>query len=240
MERAEFSQVYNLMIDDAEAIVHNQQVLAGVHTQLQHNILVPFEQDLIYEEHFGQRPSEPRQIRHGNTTITTRILHQAGIRLSDVNGADLLYEIEGEKFGLIQYKKSSSSRIQSDEFQLARLLDNCPDVCRYKKSRPIPRTWLPLKLNAYCGCWYGIIHNGERRYVHACEAEGIMRGFNRVEVSEFEFGLTRQTFLELFSSCRAGALIRPVNERLFTPKEYTSPLLEQQHFILTVLQRGRW
>jgi hypothetical protein len=104
MESVEFKAALQLALDDATAIIHNQHIIAGIHADLDHNLLNPFEQDFIYQEHFGQFPSEPRIIVSNGVVIITRILHQTGTRLSDIRGVDLLYEIENEKFGLIQYK----------------------------------------------------------------------------------------------------------------------------------------
>lgn len=237
MHPTEFIESYNLILNDAAAIAHNQQVLAGVHTQLNHNIFNPFEQDFIYEDHFGQRPTEPHQFTINNVKITTRILHQTGIGLRDVVGADLLYEIENEKFGLIQYKKTNNGNVKNDMAQLDTLLNNCPEICVNKKKRPIPSKWIPVKLNAFCGVWYCVFNNGERRYVHACEAEAIFNDKRSIQVNHFRTGLSKESFLELFASCRIGALLRP---RDIKSEIYTSQLLEQKHVIVKVQQQGRW
>ena len=90
MDREEFVSTFNLMVDDAAAIIHHNQVLAGLRTELEANLARPFEQDFIYQEHFGGFPSEPmRQVING-VVVTSRILHQTGIGLRDVLGADLL------------------------------------------------------------------------------------------------------------------------------------------------------
>jgi hypothetical protein len=176
MNLYEFNETYELILRDAAAIAHNQQALAGIHTQLERNMFSPFEQDFIYEDHFGQLPSEPRIFNYRGVTITSRINHQTGFRLSDIAGADLLYEIVDEKFALIQYKKANNGSVKNDVAQLEVLLGNCPEVCPNQKKRPLPIEWVPLKLNSFCGIWYCVHDGAERRYVHACEAEAIFRG----------------------------------------------------------------
>ena len=80
MEQREFTATLNLMLDDVTAIVYNQQVLAGIHTELDRNLFTPFEQDFIYKEQFGQFPSEPQKIIVNGVVITSRVLHQTGAR----------------------------------------------------------------------------------------------------------------------------------------------------------------
>jgi len=240
MNFSEFTETYNLILNDAAAIAHNQQVLAGIHTQLNYNSFNPFEQDIIYEDHFGQIPSEPREFTHRGVTITSRILHQTGVGLRDIVGADLLYEITSEKFGLIQYKRANNGSVKNDVSQLEVLLNNCPDVCSNKKKRPIPLDWIPLRLNSFCGSWYCVFDGTERRYVHACEAEAVFNGRGSTRSHYFKTGLTKESFMELFSSCRIGALLRRYPDPIIRPDAYTSWLLEQRHVILEVQQQGRW
>jgi hypothetical protein len=145
MESEDLSFISNAILNDITVIVHNQQVLAGIHDKCEFNRLHPFEQDYIYRDHYGSMPSEPRKFKVGDVEITSRILHQTGIGLRDVTGADLLYEIENEKFGLIQYKRSQGHSIKADSEQLSILLSNCPEKCMYNKRRPFPKDWLPRK-----------------------------------------------------------------------------------------------
>lgn len=238
MNPTEFAESFNLMLDDAIAIIHNQQVLDRIHEQLDRNRLNPFEQDLVYEDHFGQIPSESRQITYNGVKITTRVLHQTGYRLGDIQGADLLYEIEREKFGIIQYKRADNGNVKNDIAQLDTLLGNCPEVCMHKRKRPIPPGWIPIRLNSFCGYWYCVYDKGERRYVHACEAEGILGEKKSAQVEHFKSGLTKETFLELFSLCHIGALTTP--REIDTRSRYVAQLLEARHMIWEVHQHGRW
>jgi hypothetical protein len=239
MDREEFVSTISLMTDDAAAIIRHNQVLAGIKSELDANLLNPFEQDYIYREHFGQFPAEPKRQTINGVAITSRILHQTGSGLSDVAGADFLYEIEDEKFIIIQYKLARKSAVRADADQLDDLISNCPDVCMHKKKRPIPKAWLPLKLNAFCGCWYSVIDGADRRFVHACEAETIFQNVSTVQASEFSNGLSPNTFFELFSSCRIGAFLRqPRDEAIRT--RYVEQSLESAHIIYEVIQSGSW
>lgn len=239
MNLDELAETHALILNDASAIAHNQQVLARIHDEIRTNIFNPFEQDFVYEDHFGQRPSEPRQFLLNGVQITTRILHQTGVGLRDIVGADLLYEIEDHKFGLIQYKRANNRSIKNDTIQLETLLNNCPEICTNKRKRPIPIDWIPLRLNSFCGVWYCVFDNNDRRYVHACEAESIFRGKKSARSRFFEAGLTQESFLNLFSSCRIGALLQS-SPSLITREIYISQLLEQKHMIFEVKQQAKW
>ena len=242
MERVELVETVNLMLDDAIAIIHNQQLLANIHTQLDRHLLFPHEQDYIFSDHYGQMPSEPRREVINGITVTSRILHQAGVGLRDIVGADLLYEIVDRKFGLIQYKRASSiGSVKNDRQQLETLLNNCPSVCMHKKNRPIPLNWLPLRINSFCGCWYCIIDGDERKYMHACEAEASFDNRTAANFNAFRIGIEKEAFLSMFASCRIGALIRRVpREGDISSARYVQPLLVQRHIVLEVRQTNMW
>jgi hypothetical protein len=204
------------------------------------NKLHPFEEHLIHRDHYGTFPSEPIKQKIGNVEIVTRELHRTGIGLRDIAGADLLYEIEGEKFGLIQYKTAHNHNVKIDSEQLHTLLGHCPERCMYNKNRPFPTDWLPRKINCFCGAWYCVFNtNGEEKFVHACEVESIFNGKQSVQDRQFDFGLSRSTFLELFSSCRIGALVKTQFDRK-TKDKYLSMLLEAKHLIFEIVQKGKW
>ncbi len=185
-------------------------------------------------------PSQPRKSKVGDVEITSRILHQPGSGLRDVPVADLLYQIENEKFGLIQYKRSQGHSVKADSEQLSTLLGNCPEKCMYNKRRPFPKDWLPRKINGFCGSWYCVLDgNGEKRFVHACEAESIFQGSQSVQDREFGFGLSESTYLELFSGCRIGALVKFPPERK-AKDGYVANLLESKHLVFEIVQKGKW
>ncbi len=238
MDQREFIETQKAIDDDAVAIIHNQKVLARIKGEIIRNIRFPFEQDYIYEDHDGLKPSEPSTLEFDGVRITRRVLHQTGIRLSDISGADLLYEIENEKFALIQYKKASESGfVRSDIPQLNTMLNNCPEVCRYRRQRPIPLAYLPIKTNVFCGCWYCIIIGAERYYVHACETETVFLADNSQAQSYFSDGISRNSFLELFGSCRIGALLKSKTDASLLER-YVNMSLEAKHIVMHFLQQG--
>lgn len=240
MESQDLSTISNVIFSDITSIIHNQQVLAGIHAKLKLNEFRPFEQDYIYRDHYGTMPSQPRTFKVDGIEMTSRILHQTGIGLRDVTGADLLYEIEDEKFCLVQYKRSYNHNVKADSKQLQTLLGNCPEKCMHNKRRPLRKEWLPIKVNSFCGSWYCVIdNNGEKRFVHGCEAEAIFQRNQSVHDKEFHFGISESTYLELFSSCRIGALVRvPLDKKVKTG--YVENLLESNHLIFEIVQKGKW
>lgn len=239
MERTELLEINDLMRNDLAAIIHNQLILANLHEELDRSLLNPVEEDFIYREQFDQFPAEPTTIIINGISISKRRLHRSGIQLRDIRGADLLYEIEDEKFIIIQYKKASGQVVKNDPIQLNVLLSNCPEVCPNKKKRPIPKDWVPLKIFSFCGCWYNVIDGTNERHMPACEAEAIFQGRKTKIAREFQSGMSKESFLELFAACRIGALINYPQD-VEVRDAYVSQLIEDQHIIFEFEQRGRW
>jgi hypothetical protein len=88
-----------------QQIVRARARLRGIRDDLVANSETPFEQDVIFARHFGNIPSERRTRTIADVTVTSRVLQQTGRGLSDISGGDLLYEVEGEKFVVLQYKR---------------------------------------------------------------------------------------------------------------------------------------
>jgi hypothetical protein len=90
----------------------------------------------------GGRRTGPARV--GRRTDRGPKLHRRGVSARDIHGANLLYEIEGEKYVLIQYKTpSSAGRVSRDETQLDTLVASCPEgVCYPRASWP------------HCGSWH--------------------------------------------------------------------------------------
>lgn len=232
MERDELSQLVELIQDDAYAILEHQAVLADVKKQITQNKQSPFEQDSIYADHYGDAPSQPKEKTIHGIRITTQILHQTGIGLRDIAGADLLYEIEGEKYALIQYKRPNRQNlVQNDQAQLDALLSRCPSVCSYKKHAHLLQ---PLRLNGYCGCWYNCLTSDGARYVHACEAKVIFTGKASVSERKFASGMTKEEFDRLFAVCRIGALVR-----IKSSAHYIEQQLSLNHLVFYLAQHNR-
>lgn len=232
MERDELSKLVELIQDDAQAILEHQVVLAGVKEQIAQNKRSPFEQDSIYADHYGDLPSQPQEKTIDGIRITTQILHQTGLGLRDIAGADLLYEIEGEKYVLIQYKRPNRKNlVQNDQAQLDVLLSKCPSVCSYKTRAHLLQ---PLRLNGYCGCWYNCLTNDGARYVHACEAKVIFDGKASVSERKFASGMTKEEFDRLFAVCRIGALVR-----IKSSAHYIQRQLSSNHLVFYLVQHNR-
>lgn len=92
------------------------------------SLLMRHEEDYIYDEAMnGQRTT--RQVIDG-VVIEKTVIHRRGTRDADIAGADLLFEIVGEKYVLVQYKKSSGKgRVTNDRDQLRELISNCSSMC---------------------------------------------------------------------------------------------------------------
>jgi hypothetical protein len=219
------------MLDQAAAILEHQQVIANIKEELNRNLENPLEQDYIYKDHYGSFPGEPIEREINGVKVITRVLHQTGKGLKDIVGADLLYEIENEKYALIQYKRGFNKKVKGDVSQLDQLLKQCPSVCFYKKKPP---SFVPVRMNGFCGCYYKVIDN-KNYIVHACEAKFIFSNQTTVSIDQFKSGLSEQVFNELFASCRIGALTN-VKKSSY----YIQESLNQNKFVLHVLQKGRF
>jgi hypothetical protein len=237
MNPHELSQDIDLMLDDASAIIHNQQILKGIHSEINKHQLNPFEIDEIYRERYGEIPSEPRIISVNGVEIMIKVLHQTGAKLSDVNGADLLYEIDNEKYTLLQYKRIDSNKAAIDKNQLSKMLNNCPDICSNKGRRPL--NWLPSKVFSFCGFWYVFLLNGERKYIPTCEVETMSKENTLDKNRIIDIGISKLSYLELFSNCRIGALLRKQDEKEILGK-YITRVLEINRIIINIIQKGKW
>lgn len=233
MEIEEFNIMIQQMLDNVNAIIHHQMVIGEIKQELADRRNQPFEQDSIYLDKYGSLPSEPEKRNICGVDFTITILHQEGKQLSDIKGADLLYEIEGEKYILVQYKNADIfGKIKADLSQLQTLLKNCPSICYYKKK---PRDDVPYRMNGFCGCFYRVDYKNIKKYLHACEVNQIFGNKNTKPFTEFSVGICKETFEELFATCRLGAMTKTKES-----KYYINEILKQDHFILHVLQRGIW
>jgi hypothetical protein len=179
------------------SILRSRARLRGIEEQIGENVNEPFEQDLIYGRHYGTRPGEPRRrVIHG-VEITTRVLHQTGIRLSDIDGADLIYEIPGEKYVLIQYKKTDKrGRVTRDQAQLDRLIGDCGHC---HSPWRLVRSW--------CGSWYCVINRSEEALLPACRAADAFGTQKSADWAQFSLGISHPSFDELFAKCYLGARV---------------------------------
>lgn len=234
MEISEYNDTMRQMAEQVNSIVHNQRVLADVNSELDRNQNNPFEQDYIYQDQYGSIPSNPIERTIGGVQITTRILHQTGQQLSDVVGADLLYEIKDTKYILVQYKRVpvDSPSFTVDPIQLKKVIGNCPSICLYRRNKP---TSVPTVMNGYCGCFYRIISTDESKFLPACEIDWLSSASNSIKTTLISSGLSTDTFEELFAFCRIGALTRVKRSNA-----YIDEYLGLNHIIYYALQNGQW
>lgn len=195
MTEEELTETAAAVNAEIRGITRARATIRSLHEALDQNEDEPFEQDYIYGIHYGEMPAKARTKVVNGVLITTRVLHQTGRRLSDIEGADLLYEIPGRKFVTVQYKRADrAGRVLVDRKQLTTLVDNCPAACQ---------PWLRSKLR--CGSWYGVIDGGSVQHVSACVAANTFGSTESAFAGEFASGLSQATFDEMFGKCYLGA-----------------------------------
>lgn len=228
MNTVELAMLIEIINRQVRAIIKAQQVLAGVKQQLEENKFQPFEQDFIYADHFGSIPSEPKTQRINGVEFTTRILHKTGKNQSDISGGDLLYEIEDEKFAIIQYKRPERmGTVAVDTDQLDVLMNSCPVDC--SSGNYIYHS----RIIGWCGSWYGLRDGKGGRYFRACEIRAALGGKKSIHLGDLKRGLSMRTYNELFASCQIGASINPDAVR-----EYLGQSLAHDRIVFSVFQRG--
>jgi hypothetical protein len=98
------------LIRDVNADIARMARAAQMQREIREAILFranyPLEEQLIDEDSFGLPRGEPRVVRWGNVKLKIWKIHRAGLRATDIKGADLYYEIADTKFVLIQYKSA--------------------------------------------------------------------------------------------------------------------------------------
>jgi len=115
---------------DISGIIQSQRTLREVHKELDERLRRPIEEDFIFADALGYDPRIPRVIEVGGVQVHIRVLHRRGLHQADVKGADLIYEISGSKFVLVQYKKADAGgRVQKTATQLRDLISACPNPC---------------------------------------------------------------------------------------------------------------
>jgi hypothetical protein len=184
-------------LQDALGILESQTILDEIKEELRARLSRPMEEDFIDREVHGSGAWLPRRIYVHGVEIEIQQLHRKGLGSKDVKGADLLYEIVGKKFILIQYKTpdKKNCRVKRDKGQLCELMRNCQAPCP-----PYLST-----LNYVCGSWVAIEDPNGARFLPACRAYSIFEPYKSKYASEFECGITRPTFRELFAKCLIGS-----------------------------------
>lgn len=216
-----------LVIDinrDIEGIIASQRTLGAIHDELRERQDRPIEEDLITADALGQDPGAPKVITINGVEIQTRMLHRRGLKQRDIAGADLLYEIAGRKFVLVQYKTPNrQERVILDRAQLQELVGRCPNP------RPPSRPAYFLT----CGAWYAVRSPGDSIYVPACEALRRFGHAGSLSASRFGPGFLHEDFQQMFGRCSTGAQI-DIAELTGLSRE----ALESDRVLIDVLQRG--
>lgn len=228
MNENEWHEVVRAINSDIRGIIKAQRVLSDVHEELQRRAGSPIEEDFIFAEVFGSDPSEPTIKNIDGVRVEVRMLHRRGLRQADIKGADLLYEIAGRKFVLIQYKMAKGGRVSMDEVQLETLIATCPNHFSTGSEGFWP----------HCGAWFAIFGGEESLYLPACKARQTFGDSASRALDMFAEGLNSDVFNQLFARCWTGARVAPVQQSLLTWSA-----LEYDHVLFTVLQHGgfgRW
>ncbi|MCX6611566.1 MAG: hypothetical protein NTW74_12035 [Acidobacteria bacterium] len=226
MEEQEWQELIAVINNDIGGIVHSQRVLDDINAELAERQKRPIEEDFI-DAAVGSDGSEAKIFEIEGVTLQIRKLHRRGLRQRDIKGADLLYEIAGRKFVLVQYKLiNGRRRVEADHQQLDELIAACPNRC------PDPNAW------PTCGGWFAARCSNESAYLPACIAK---RAFNQAQsrsIEHFGSGLSHDVFQQLFARCWTGARIAP------TEMAYRSwSIMQEDRVLVSVLQRGsfgRW
>jgi len=147
--------------------------------------------------------SETFEINGVNIRVTKTHKKEA----ESVYGVDFVYEILDDKFVLVQFKKvSSDTRLYVDTDQLRDLRKFCNRRCIALKHEEKRLFIDDFRLVPFCPCYYNIILNREEIILPACIIEGILRKDGKLRksayVSEFNRGIKRDSFIDLFSRAR--------------------------------------
>jgi hypothetical protein len=224
MEDAEWRHLVRDINSDIAGIIQSQRVLEEINEELRDRIDNPVEEDFIHGDVDGHTPGMPRRIHVGGVEIQTRMLHRMGIRQRDIKGADLLYEIAGRKFVIVQYKSPDArNRVHLDRPQLKELMEACPNPCPPHFPRLLPT----------CGAWYALRSKSASAYLPACKAQEVFDPADSRNVAGFSSGLSHQVFQEIFARCWTGARIAPVEMA-----HISIVTTEADRILFRVLQRG--
>lgn len=199
MSRTEIESLIRDVNADIARMARAAETQREVHEAIHFRAQIPLEEQLIDEDSFGFPRGEPRIIRTGNVELKVWKIHRAGLRSTDIKGADLYYEISDTKFVLVQYKSASASgRVTKDAEQLAALKGSCPNLCS-----PANRF--------SCGSWFALRDAAEAAYFPACEAGRVFGVFASRARSAFINGLSKSQFQADFGECRIGGRTSPID-----------------------------
>lgn len=198
MTSGELKALIHDVNSDVVRIARALATRAEVRREIQVRAQAPLEEQLIDEDAFGVPTGGPKVVSVYGTQLRIWKLHRAGLLASDIKGADLYYEIENEKFVLIQYKTpSANGRVSKDQTQLEVLRSVCPQRCN-----PSNRF--------VCGSWFALRDREEGSYFPACEASNVFGSKASRKKSAFVNGLSKSQFQEDFAACLIGGRTEPI------------------------------
>ena len=165
--------------------------------------------------------------------ITTTLLDRRGAGKRDIEGADLLYETENEKYILIQRKKEKNDGIVDvPREQLRLLLRHCQFAYCGRLNYLLNR--ILRRINGFCGAYYDIIClNGENSFFSACELSQIIGRRKSISATNLKNGLSEPTFVELFAKCKIGS---PATGEIGEIEKILNLLLSRNRLLLHVQQ----
>lgn len=223
MENDQWREVISRINRDISGIIKAQRTLEEIEKELSDRKAKPLEEDFVLEDALGQHPGEPREFNIEGVRISVRLLHRRGQKQKDIKGADLLYEIAGRKFILLQYKIPVNASVQRDKDQLDTLVKACPNECP-----PYDLSYFPT-----CASWFTIKTTNESLYLPACRVASIFGDATSRKMDRFSEGVSAETFQQLFARCWIGARIAQTEL-----VNLTWDLMEQDDVLITVIQRG--
>ena len=220
MSSSEVESLIQAVNVDIERIARAAQTQQQVREAIRFRSENPLEEQLIDQDCYATPMGEPRELRVGSVQLRIWKIHRAGLKSTDIKGADLYYEMDDTKFVLVQYKRpNTSGRVNKDKFQLAELIAACPNPC-------------PPTERFSCGSWLALRDAKGSSYHTACEASNIFGTHDSRKKEAFINGLTMDQFESDFASCRIGGRSAPI--RLM---EFEQASLNANHIFFRVQHR---
>ncbi|WP_159093575.1 hypothetical protein [Stenotrophomonas sp. SAU14A_NAIMI4_8] len=226
MERHE---IISHVMHEVDGIIDRQRTIDSVRRALDERARDPHEEDFIYGE--GTNNQKVFRENIDGVIIEKTILHRRGAADTDISGADLLFEIVGEKYVLVQYKRADGSgRIKNDESQLEELIGSCSNDC--PEFRPY--------MLGNCGAWYALIDGKALSYMPACVASKSFAGRSSCKASNFQRAIEREAFLSAFAKCYIGARTAEWPYSSYSPSALMLFGYESSNPLVIVRQLGRF
>jgi hypothetical protein len=189
---------------DALRRMHARRTLREIKKELAARERRPKEEDFIDADIHGDEPVAPVTRRVDGVRLQIRKLHRKGLTEGDIKGADLLYEIAGVKFVLIQYKTpSQQQRVTLDHEQLDELIGECPNS---KMNFCPPHN---PALDETCGAWFAVRSAGESGYLPACLVNDNFGEVGSAKQEQFIplAPYSQKAFERAFARCLIGARV---------------------------------